>query len=555
MKQVIQKLSSSSSYDFLHQNKKSSSDNRRRQSETENKCFFSGGFKLQENRVWLEPDDTLLERFVIIEFLGHGSIGTVYLAQDMFLRNEVALKVVEVGPLNDDITSLQLKREINIYNQIYDYQYVIRVSDLHYVPWGGTGLLVMSMEHANGGTFRKWLLVHENDLDTRKTTGLEYFKMACVGIATIHDGYVSHLDLKPENLLFKDDILKVSDFGASSCSQRLKQASIFHQQESSQEKGTPVYMSPEHFLAPHPEDIGHQADIYSLGIILFELLHPNCRPPFGGSYDRLRELHLKVPAPRITNIDENLANIVATCLEKAPEDRYQSVWDLLEDLEKGYCSFKGPTNSRETKKNSAHEEIETIMQSASNCFSQGDYNESIRLIDKALSLDPENDAAQQLRTELQTRFEKAEKFYQTIAQNLKDGGLYELAELLKEAVNLFPDHPSGHLIQTKIAIKAADYRNNMEQGLHALQTNNWEEALEFFQKANQHHPNTVNLNPLIEKLNTIKNLRMQINQALINSESEKALTIASIVDDQVDDLKNRIRALKIEEEDEHENRL
>jgi serine/threonine protein kinase len=542
MKQHLPTLS----YDVPYQNKKSLSDNRRRPNKTENEYYLSGGSNLRENRVWLEADDTLLERFVIIKCLGQGSVGAVYLANDMFIGNEVALKIVDVGPLNNDIASLQLKHEINIYNQIYDYQYVIRVSDLHYVPWGGTGLIVMSMEHANGGTFRKWLLEHENDLDTRKTIGLNYIKMACEGIATIHDGGVLHLDIKPENLLFSENVLKVSDFGTSSCSEWLKQDRISHQQKNSHEKGTFVYMSPEHYFAPHPEDIGPQADIYSLGIILFEMLHPNCRPPFGGSHDRLRELHLKVPAPRVPDIDDKLADIIATCLEKDPNDRYQSSWDLLEDLEKGYCSIKNSTKSGNSEKNIDHEEIETIMQSATHCLSQGEYNESIRLTDKVLYLDPKNDEAQELRKELQKRYEQAEKFYQTITQQLQEGDLHELTGLLEEAVDLFPDHPSGHLVQTKLAIIVAENRNNMEQGIHALQTNNWEAALDFFQKANKYQLGMDNLNSVIEVLNTIKNYQILINQTLINSDFEKALTIASIVDDIVDEMKNNLKVIKNE---------
>jgi serine/threonine protein kinase len=506
-------------------------------------AFLSGKFSSHGKTVWLEPGDTLIDRFIIKECLGQGSLGTVYLAQDNIRGHEVALKTVELGPLSEEMSLRALQREMSFYAQINDYRYVIRVFDLHFVPWGGTSLLVMSMEYANNGTFRKWLIDHENDVNSRITEGMEYIKMACAGVGAIHDAHVAHLDLKPENLLFVGNVAKVSDFGASRCTQRLIQASILRLQETSSEKGTPAYMSPEHFLAPHTEDVGPSADIYSLGVMLYELCHPKCWPPFSGSYERLRELHLNVSAPKISGIDDNLSDIIATCLKKNPEDRYQSAWDLFEDLENGCCSIKNSDEPQDDTEKDNPEDIEELWQTASQSFSQGIFNEAIQLTEKILSKNPNHVPAQVLREELCLRFDQAERFYQTIAKQLPNGDLHELVTLLVEAVNLFPDHPSSHLIQSQLSVKAEEYRNMMEQGLRALQTNNWELTLELLQQASRLQVNMPQLKPIIGALTRLKDLRAQIDHAVDTLNLEKAIMLACIFDHEMEEMKQNIRAL------------
>jgi hypothetical protein len=59
-------------------------------------------------------------------------------------------------------------RETDAYSKISNFEYMIRIYDLHYAPWGGTGLLALSMDYAEGGTFRKWLIEHKDDLKARQ---------------------------------------------------------------------------------------------------------------------------------------------------------------------------------------------------------------------------------------------------------------------------------------------------------------------------------------------------------------------------------------------------
>jgi len=502
----------------------------------ENNAFLSGPFVPSGAAVTLHPGATLLDRFRIEQSLGKGRFGSVYLAEDMLRSMQVVLKVTDVGPQSEEIAALQLQREMAIYAKISDFQHVIRVYDLHFVPWGGSSLLVLSMEFANGGIFRKWLVDHREDWEARQTTGLEYLKQACRGVDAIHRANATHLDLKPENLLFLDGVLKVSDFGAASCAQLLQKSSGFQWETLPSELGTPSYMSPEHFIVAHSDDLDARADIYSLGLILYELLSPKGRLPFGGPFRRLRELHLEVPAPRLPEVGEKLASVVGRCLEKDPAHRYQSVAELLDDLEDKPAAIPLEASTGET--------LEETWEMASRSFSQGDFKDAARLAEKALETKPDHTGARQLREELSARFGQAEQFYQEIARNLEAGDLSDLTGLLEEAIRIYPDHPAGHLIQAKLGARARRYAIIMEEGLRALQEERWESALECFCQGLKLNPGAVDLKPIIEVLTRIREMRREIDQTLMQREFRKTLRLARSVDLQVMQMKSRIPALR-----------
>ena len=219
---------------------------------------------------------TRLERYVIKDQVGAGSVGTVYRAWDELRECELAVKAVDVGPFSPPEVAAQLRREQAIYSRIEDQRHVLKVHDLHFIPHGGTNLLILSMEYADGGDFRKWLRAHRDDVHERQTSGITLFKQVCRGVAAIHDARVVHLDLKPENFLFVGQTLKVADFSLSGFLHGLTATlpSGGTPRLCNGWLGTPLYMSPEHFLAPHIEDLDERADLYSLGVILYELLHP-----------------------------------------------------------------------------------------------------------------------------------------------------------------------------------------------------------------------------------------------------------------------------------------
>jgi len=303
-------------------------------------------------------------------------------------------------------------------------------------------------------------------------------------------------------------------------------------------------MSPEHFTVPHYDDLDARADIYSLGIILYELLHPRCRPPFSGSTVRLKDLHMSVPAPTLSDAGEGFESVISRCLEKDPDCRYQNVWDLIEDLEKGSCSKLGLAGDQTGATYADQNKLEQIWEQIGSCFSNNDFREAYRLTEEVLHLDPDNIQAIQLIEEFKNRSEQARQFYQEIDQNLDGGNLFELTALLIEACSIYPDHPAGRMVQIKFASRVKEYRKAIDQGLIALKSARWESAHDLFCRALSFHSGASHLKRIIDPLSVIKNARQQINEALIKKNFTDAKHLARLVDLRAEQLKSQVHTLR-----------
>ena len=491
----------------------------------------------------LTNGDVLLDRFKIKNLLGEGRFGSVYLAEDILRCADVALKVIGLGSSKEDPSVLHLQHEMKTNKMIMDYSNVIRVYDFHLVPWEGSVLVFQSMEYAGGGTLRKWLAEHKADVETRRKTGLKFFKQACAGVRSIHQTGAFMLDLKPDNLLFCGDVIKVSDFGTAKFTETIGSRPIHLPDNGAPVLGTAEYMSPEQFLAPHPDDIDLRSDIYSLGIILYELLHPKCHPPFDGSYRRLQKLHVQVQAPRLPQTAEKLASIVARCLEKDPANRYQTVDELIAALEGKSLPEIGMKNSIKTQKEQTADILKKTWENASSCYAKGKFNEAAALVDEVLSAQSDHPQARRLKEELGNRFAQAEGFYREIS-TISEGSLPESIELLGEVISIYPDHPSGPLAQAKLAARVRQYRVAMKEGLNALQNEHWETALAWYQKAFRLHPETPYLSRILENLTQIKNYRNEMDAAIRQGNFDTALSLARLVDVRVEEMTARIPAFR-----------
>ena len=283
--------------------------------------------------VTLSEGEVLLNRFVIERKLGAGGFGSVYCALDRERGYDVALKVVITGVDQVHTAEQQIRQELRLRDSIKDFTHIIMTYDIHPVEYyKGFSLVLLSMEYANGQDLRSWLEDHQNE-DVRISEGLKLFKQACCGVEAIHQAGLVHLDLKPENLLLCRDgdetIVKVSDFGIS------RNVAHFAMNVSDVIKeglANPYYMSPEQFDSPRQKDIGHASDIYSLGIVLFEILDGNL--PFDGAPSELRDKHLNRQPPRLAGALEKWQEVVDHCLAKKAEGRYGHIEQLIQDIDR-----------------------------------------------------------------------------------------------------------------------------------------------------------------------------------------------------------------------------
>ncbi|HUU52266.1 MAG TPA: protein kinase [Candidatus Heimdallarchaeota archaeon] len=274
----------------------------------------------------LTSGSTFANRYQIIEELGKGGMGKVYRALDKKLNEEVALKLVKPEIASDEKTVERFRNELRLARKI-SHRNVGRMYELMEYK----GVHYITMEYVPGQDLRS-LIRQTGKLTTE--TALSIAKEVCEGLSEAHRLGVVHRDLKPSNILVdRQGDAKIMDFGIA---RSLKSKGITGTRHMI---GTPEYMSPEQVDAD--DDIDQRSDIYSLGVILYEML--TGRVPFGGDTPlsvAYKHKNKKPPNPREFNaqITDELSVLVLKCLEKDKEARYQSageVRSLLEGIEKG----------------------------------------------------------------------------------------------------------------------------------------------------------------------------------------------------------------------------
>lgn len=266
----------------------------------------------------------IAERYEVLELIGRGAMGLVFLVQDRDLDERAALKLLprELFTKNNAVS---IKEEIRLARRI-THRNILRTFDMG--NWAE--YTYISMEYVPG-----------YDLDVLlKRRGAQDLYIAllmgrqiCSAMNAAHEEGVIHLDLKPGNMMVnRQGILKIMDFGLarSVANQDAEQAS----NTSGQLMGTPRYMAPEQFLN---EELDQRTDIYSIGIILYTLLAGT--PPFSHKdYMKLAELQVHQELPQISGIEGiitgPLEQIIRKATEKDPADRFQTVREMQDQLSK-----------------------------------------------------------------------------------------------------------------------------------------------------------------------------------------------------------------------------
>lgn len=255
------------------------------------------------------------QRYVLIEPIAHGGMATVYRARDEVLARTVAVKVLSGSLAEDETFIARFKREALAAARLA-HPNIVAIYDTGTEQDGHTTRHYIVMEHCGGGTLRD-LLEREGPLDPDRVRAIG--AAICDALGHAHSHGIVHRDIKPANILFTDDgTLKVADFGiarAVSETSRITQSGAV--------VGTAVYLSPEQARSEEPDE---RSDIYSLGVMLYELL---CgRPPFSADSQvatALQHINEAPPPPRSlrAGVPRALEEAVLRALEKDPARRFQ----------------------------------------------------------------------------------------------------------------------------------------------------------------------------------------------------------------------------------------
>ncbi len=266
------------------------------------------------------PGERFGPRYRIIEEIGRGGMGCVYKAEDTELNIIVALKMIR--PLySKDPQFIQNFKEETILARSISHENVIRIHDLGEV----NNIKFISMDYIKGHDLKD--LIHTSGSLSAETT-ISIAKQICLGLKAAHQKNIAHLDLKPRNIMIDySGHAYIMDFGVS---KSLKARKIDREKKVI---GTLPYISPEQAKG---EGVDQRADIYSMGIILFEML--TGKLPFEARTPKeYIQKHLQEKPPPITemksDVPPTLQNIILKCLQKSPDDRYQNCDEILKELE------------------------------------------------------------------------------------------------------------------------------------------------------------------------------------------------------------------------------
>jgi len=302
-----------------------------------------------------EVEDSIpvrLGRFLVGEKLGEGGMGIVYRGEDIADGTTVAIKVLRGAWVKRPDAIKRFTKEARILATIKT-PYVVNYIELN----EDDGVHYLVLEYVQGRSLRAWLTAGAR---FEETTALTIVADVARGLSVAHERGIIHRDIKPDNVLLVDGVLrtesehgtsaspsvvasraegapmrmqvKLSDFGLA---RNTVETDSLLLTQTGAILGTPLYMAPEQSSAT--EAVGPAADVYALGATLFHLL--TGRPPFLGTsaFDLIAQ-HRSEPAPGVRtlnrSVSEGAAQVVAKALLKRPEERYPDAGGMLQDLDR-----------------------------------------------------------------------------------------------------------------------------------------------------------------------------------------------------------------------------
>ena len=269
----------------------------------------------------MKLQDIIDERYKIKSLLGEGGMASVYLADDLITRKEVAIKIIKEDTMKNPVNLTRFEREARAAASL-NHQNIVKVINI------GTyeGRPYMVNELIKGQTLRDVLNVR-GKFSVLEACDIMY--QLCSAILHAHQHGVIHRDIKPQNVyITSDSTIKLGDFGIATF------------QNASRVTRSEVVVGSVHYLAPEISQ-GNQAsiksDIYALGITFFELL--TGKVPFDDESPvtvALMHIKDKMPSVRKFNpkVPQCVEKIINKACEKNPSSRYKSAFDMRKDIDR-----------------------------------------------------------------------------------------------------------------------------------------------------------------------------------------------------------------------------
>lgn len=263
--------------------------------------------------------EQIANRYEILSLIGQGGMADVYKARDTILNRVVAIKVLRAKLSDDAMALVRFQREASAASRL-SHPNVVDIYDVGEYE----GMHYIVMEFIRGRTLKE-LIAQRGALDVDEAIGV--MKQLVSAINHAHEHKIIHRDIKPQNVLVKDDgTIKITDFGIAVANGSVQLT------YNNTVMGSAHYLAPETTQGKEPNE---QVDIYSLGIVFYELLTGHV-PFTGKTPTEIAIKHLRKSIPYVRdfnpNIPQSVENIVLKATAKNLEDRYVSCKEMLYDL-------------------------------------------------------------------------------------------------------------------------------------------------------------------------------------------------------------------------------
>ena len=268
----------------------------------------------------LEPGLRIDGRYVVKSLIGEGGMANVYLAEDIILHRDVAVKILHENLAKQERFVERFRREAEAVATLI-HPNIVEIFDVGEYQ----GMYFIVMELLIGKTLKE-IIQEKHFLSVSET--IYIMQQVCDGVSVAHEHGIIHRDLKPQNIsIAEDNSVKIMDFG------------IAYQQEATPLTQTNAVMGSVHYLSPEQakgDNATLRTDVYSLGIVMYEMLVG--KVPFTGeSAVNIVLQHLREPIPYVSekniHIPQSVENIVLKATAKREEDRYEDLMAMKQDLD------------------------------------------------------------------------------------------------------------------------------------------------------------------------------------------------------------------------------
>lgn len=267
-----------------------------------------------------------ISHYKILRKIASGGMGEIYLAEDLKLNRQVALKVLSDEFASEDVWKKQIINEARAAAKI-EHQNIVTIHEI--IEEYQTPVIVM--EYIQGKTLDE--VLHDRNLPVEKI--IDIIKQICSALERLHKNNIIHRDIKSSNIVIDDQgKVCIIDFGLSNL------PDVYSEDVLSASSGTLGYLSPEQVKG---EPTTEQSDLFSLGVLFYHAL--SGKMPFDSDYEAAVRYAILNEEPPKLSIDDRLEKIVFKLLEKSPAKRYQTATEVLDDLSE--LDSKSSTKTKE----------------------------------------------------------------------------------------------------------------------------------------------------------------------------------------------------------------